>query len=229
MSQLDFVILFIYLITVTYVFLQMYKSLNDMYSVKAEPKKPLDEQLREDKFQDNLIEIKFPFDNRYEYGKLIRIPIEITNKSTEKPIYAKWDKSSITDFLGKSRRVVRVPASLTLDLIQDQAPSVIAPEKTLKEKLSAEDVFVREEEKVQIKEEPFIDFKKLKEKGNKAEKKKFVDFHEFYIPLPITLKLTLALYDPTFRGGDYRSCYLEFTLNFKKLPWYAGLPWNPMR
>jgi hypothetical protein len=227
MSQLDFLILFIYLITVIYVFLQMYKSLNDMYSVKAEPADPLDQQLRSQNFQDDLVEIKFPFDNRYEYGKLIRIPIEIKNNSPQ-PIYAKWDNSSITDFLGKSRRVLRVPASLTLDLLQDQAPSVIAPEKTLKEKLSAEDVFVREEENVKITEKPFIDFSALK-KGSKPEKKKYVDFHEFNIVLPIDLKLTLSLFDPVFRGGDYRLCYLRYTLNFRKLPWYSGLPWNPPR
>lgn len=231
MSQLDIVILVIYLICVAIIFVRIFDSLNDVYSVKLDDKKTktLNEQFEEQNFQADLIEIKFPFDNRYEYKKLIRIPVEITNKSTQQSIYAQWDKSSVTDFLKRSRRVVRVPSSLTLDLIQNQAPSVIAPEKTLKEKLNAEDAFEREPDKVTIVEKPIVDFEKLKASSSKPEKQKYTDFHDFRNPLPLELKLTLLFFDPAAGGDGYRPCYLQFTFEFQKRPWYAGLPFNPPR
>jgi hypothetical protein len=231
MSQLDVVILFIYLITVTIILMRVFKSFDDVYKIEVVPEPhSIEDQLQEKNIQD-LVGVKFDFENRYEFNKLETLSVSVTNKSQQHSIYVNWDDSSLTDFMGKSRRVVRVtPPGLSVDLFQPQAPSVIAPDRTLKEKITAEDVLEREGEgaTLKIKSNPVIDIFKL-QKGNKAEKKLYTDFTDFDKPLKLYMKLVMQLFDADYNGGGYRPYYLFVTFRLQQLPWYAGLPWNPKR
>lgn len=237
MTQFDVLVLVIYLIVVTIVLLRVFRSLNDVYQITVDDTPPnnqpsLKTQLEKQNLQDQ-VEIKFGFDNRYEYNKLDRIPIEIINKS-EHNIYVDWDECSLTDFVGKSRRVIRPPTDIAVTLFPTQAASAVAPGKALKEKLTTEDVLKREDDNnVTIKSQPVVDVSKLKG-GSKPEKALYTDFHEFGNPIYLYMRLVFRVFDPTSQRDDrddknYRFHSLVATFRLQKLPWYAGLPFNPKR
>ncbi len=232
MSLQDLITLLIYIVCIITVLNQIKESFNDEYTVTLD-KDVLKEQLETYNLQD-IVDVSFGFDKRYEFGKsdkLKQIGVTVKNKSKTHSVYVDWDQCAVTDLQGRSRRVTRLMPGTTLDLFQSQVFSTIAPETTLKEKVTAEDVLKRQEAKDNASvalemdvAEPLINFEAFgKEKDNKKKYTRFLA-HLETLDFSLTLALRLAGYTLA-NGKDFATVRCRFILT--KLPWQAGLPWNP--
>ncbi len=228
MTELDFVLLTVYLLCVTYVLYQVVDSFNDEFKIEFNG-----DDLKQHLETHNLSEILgvgFKFDSHYEFHTLKQLAISINNKSQNYPIYIDWDYCSLTDLDGRSRRVTRLPPGTTLDLSQIQVFSVIAPGRTLKEAIVAEDMLTRkgDDGAMDITKTIINLDKPDPKKSTKEQQKRYKDFMDMKEPLKFSLYLTMRLAGPnTSPTGDRTQIICEFTLT--KLDWTAGLPWNPRK
>ncbi|MGV0026425.1 hypothetical protein [Phormidesmis priestleyi] len=228
MTDLDFVLLTVYLLCVTFVLYKIVDSFNDEFKIELN-----DDDLKQHLATHNLTEIlsiSFKFDTHYEFDKLDRLAISINNKSQDSPIYIDWDYCSLTDLDGRSRRVTRIPPGNTIDLSQNQVFSVIAPGRTLKETIVAEDMLARKGDDGAMEIiKTIIDLNKPDKKASKKQKERYKEFVEGNIKLYFSLYLTLRLTGPNTISptGDRTQVICNFTLT--KLDWTAGLPWNPRK
>ncbi|HEY9601151.1 MAG TPA: hypothetical protein V6C85_06040 [Allocoleopsis sp.] len=133
MDSRNLLILTVYLIIVTYVFYQAYKSLGGQVVIELDSS-DLNQQLKE-KELDDIVTIKFKFRDSYRLGELTKLPIVIKNKSQEHSISVDWNVSSIIDFDNVTGRVIRLTPGLTA-LPQNQAVSILAPDQSIDEELS---------------------------------------------------------------------------------------------
>jgi hypothetical protein len=228
MTELDFVLFTVYLLCITYVFYQIVNSFNDEFRISLE-QDDLNQQLEVLNLKD-ILSVSFKFDTHYEFDKLKELAISINNKSQDYPIYVDWDYCSLTDLDGRSRRVTRLPPGTTLDLFQSQVFSVIAPGKTLKEKIASEDMLARKGDAgLMIVDKTLIDLSKPDpKKSSEAQRKRYKDFMDSKIELQFSLYLAMRLAGPnTAPTGDRTRLVCTFTLT--KLDWTAGLPWNPRK
>ena len=228
----DLLILIAYFVMLTAVMSKIINSFNDEYTVQLDEGE-LKQQLVEAKL-DEMVEISFKFDKRYEFGKddkLKQLSISVKNKSKNHSIYVDWDYCAMTDLDGRSRRVTRLAPGTTLDLFQEQVFSTIVPGTTLKENVTAEDVLKRKEPKddknVALEMEiskPLLDLMGLS-KGGDGAKKKFYRFKASMINLDFAFDLSLRVIGSSRPSSDRHLIHCKFIL--RKLPWQAGLPWNP--
>jgi hypothetical protein len=233
----DAILLTTYLVLIGVALFKIADSFNDEYIVKLD-EGHLKTQLEAQKLQD-VIGISCNFEKRYEMNKkekdnndkFKQFGINIENKSSTHSIYVDWDYCALTDLMGRSRRVTRLVPGSTLDLFQVQPFSSIAPKTTLKETITAEDVLKRNESKdspVALKievDKALLDFVALS-KGKDPEKKRYTRFDKQVDPLEIFLDLALRFIGPTHLIDGDRT-QIRCRLELKKLPWKAGLPWNP--
>ncbi|KAM3090309.1 hypothetical protein ACKFKG_29785 [Phormidesmis sp. 146-35] len=229
MTELDFVLLTVYLLCVTYVLYQIVDSFNDEFHIALN-----DDELKQHLAAHNLSEIlgvSFKFDSHYEFHTLKQLAISINNKSQDHPIYIDWDYCSMTDLDGRSRRVTRLPPGTTLDLSQTQVFSVIAPGRTLKEAIVAEDMLTRKgDDGAMDIAKTIINLEKPDpKKSTEAQRKRYKNFMEMKEPVKFSLYLTMRLTGPNTISptGDRTQVICTFTLT--KLDWTAGLPWNPRK
>jgi len=140
MTEQDFLILVIYILSLVFVYNNALESLQDIISVEFDASF-LQEQINTQELG-SLVAIKGEVGgNAIKDVKEVSLSIE--NKSSERSLYVVWDQSVINDFGKRSRRVIRLTPGVTLDLMQPQVYSAIAPGQTLKEKITAEDVLQR--------------------------------------------------------------------------------------
>lgn len=137
MPSLDVVILVIYLFTLIYVGYRAINNLEDRASVMMD-QGALKAQLEEQGLG-QAIAIKVPLKGQYGFEPISDLSVSITNMS-EVPFYVDWDRCTLTNFMGRSRRVIRITPTMNLDLSQAQIFSVAAPGQTLSERLVAEDM-----------------------------------------------------------------------------------------
>lgn len=228
MTELDFVLLTVYFLGVSYVLYQIVNSFNDELTIR----------LDDDDFKDYLksmnladaINITFRFDNRYEFDKLKGLAIRIENKSQQHPIYVDWDECVITDLDGRSRRVARTPPGGTLDTLQNQVFSVIAPGRTLREQISGEDQLARKGDNGLLEvSKTLIDFTKPNPKtSTPAQRQRYQDFMASRKDYELFLEIALRFVGQnTAITGDRTRVVCKFVIT--KLDWTAGLPWNPRK
>jgi hypothetical protein len=228
MTELDFVLLTVYFLGVSYVLYQIVNSFNDELTIRLEDD-DLKEQLTALNLQDS-IGFSFRFDNRYEFDKLKSLAIRIENKSANYPVYVDWDHCAMSDLDGRSRRVARTPPGGTLDLLQSQVFSVIAPSKTMREVISAEDQLTRKGESGPLEvTKTIVDFTKPNPKtSTKAQQERYRDFMASKRTLEVYLEVALRFVSANSGpGGDRTRVLCKFTIT--KLDWTAGLPWNPRK
>jgi hypothetical protein len=229
MTELDFVLLTIYLLCVTYVLYQIVDSFNDEFKIKFNEDN-FKQQLESHNLTD-ILSVSFKFDTHYEFDKLKQLAISINNKSQDYPIYIDWDYCSLTNLDGRSRRVTRIPPGSTIDLSQNQVFSVIAPGRTLKEIIVAEDMLARKGDDGAMEiAKTIIDLNKPDpKKSSETERRRYKEFVEGKIELQFSLYLTMRLTGPNTSSptGDRTQVICTFTLT--KLDWTAGLPWNPRK
>lgn len=210
MRNWDLLILVSYFISVTYIFYRAIKSIDKQLNIKLN-KDFLRTQLETQDLAD-LITIKFKLKDQYQTDKVQDLLINIENQSATASIAVDWDQSCLTDFEGRSRRVIRMMPGMTLDLFQPQVLSVIAPQQTLKERLTAEDILKRNDSGVLEMASPLFAPIKLQKASEKND--------HFYLKL--ILKVS-APPDSTYHGRTYAiSC--QFTVI--KLPWTDALDWK---
>jgi len=220
-------ILITYFVCIITALSKIKNSFNDEYTVTPD-EKTLKQSLAEQKLE-NMVGISFGFDKRYEFGKndkLRQFGINITNKSSTHSIYVDWDYCTMTDLGGRARRVTRLMPGTTLDLFQTQAFSAIAPGTTLKETITAEDVLKRKEskdDKVLVALGMEVDKPLLNFGG--VDKKKQARFVATLQTMEFFLDVAIRLVGPARSSSDHALIRCKFIL--QKLPWQAGLPWNP--
>ncbi|MBW4555128.1 MAG: hypothetical protein KME59_04160 [Trichormus sp. ATA11-4-KO1] len=225
----NLVILTLYIIGVAYVFNRMVESIDDQ--VKFEFKKDVvDEQLKEQNLQDK-IGISFKFKSSYPVDDLKDLSLSIENKSENIAIYVDWDNSSlVVEHSKQSRRVIRKSPDLTRDLAVPQSPSLIAPQKTLSETVTAEDVFVRDAVAgTYSATKPIIDITGLGKAGP-PQKKLYNDFMNEKKELAFSLQLVLRISEVRVGLAPGVNippmCIINCPFTIRKLPWTYALPWN---
>lgn len=228
MTELDFVLLTVYFLCVSYVLYQIVNSFNDEFTIRLE-QDDLDQYLEAHNLK-GTVGVSFRFDNRYEFDKLKQLAIRIQNKSDNYPIYVDWDYCVLTNLDGRSRRVARIPPGGTLDAFQNQVFSVIAPKRTLQELIAAEDQLSRKGDGGFLEvAKTVIDLSKPDPKrSTEAQRKRYRDFMASKISLEFYLEIALRLVGTnTAPTGDRTRVVCKLTMI--KLDWTAGLPWNPKK
>jgi hypothetical protein len=143
MTEQDLLILVIYILSLVFVYNNALDSLKDIISVEFDPAF-LQQQITTQELG-NLLSIKGEISGK-SIKALKEVSLTVENKSQERFLYVVWDQSVISDFNKRSRRLIRLTPGGTLDLIQSQAYSSIAPGQILKEKVTAEDILNRNKE-----------------------------------------------------------------------------------
>lgn len=227
MTELDFVLLTVYFLCVTYVLYQMVTSFNDEFTIWLD-QDHLNEQLDLLNLRET-VGISFKFENRYEFDQLKKLQIRIANKSKEQAIYVDWDYCAMTDQYEppRSRRITRGVAGNPNDVFPRQAFSAIAPGKTLMEDLFAEDMLIRKDGGSALQgDKTILDFSKPSKVASPAKKKLYQQFMNGEEMFKFDLYLVLRFMGfGASAGGDRVSIVCR--LNVRKLDWTAGLPWNP--
>ncbi|CEJ44174.1 hypothetical protein [Umezakia ovalisporum] len=222
----NLVILTIYIIGISYVFNRMVESIDN--KVKFEFKKAVvEEQLKTQNLQDE-IGISFKFQSSYPVDDLKYLSLSIENKSKDIAIYVDWDNSSlVVEHSKQSRRVIRKSPDLTRDLAVPQSPSLIAPQKTLSETVTAEDVLERDQTSgTYSATKPIINISGL----SKGQKKLYNDFMNGRKELQFSLQLVLRISEVRVGLAPGVNippmCIINCPFTIKKLPWTYALPWN---
>ena len=246
MNPVDPIILTAYVLCIAYFLYLIVDAFNDEFTIHLDADF-LRQQL-ENQNLESLIEISFKFDSRYEFDKLKQMVISIKNQAAYEPVddkphgislYVDWDYCAFTDLDGRSRRVTRLMPGTTVDLFQNQVFSTITPSSTLKETITAEDLLQRKGERKEGKldsgspvnleievTKPLIDLSKPGTKASAAAKERYARFMQRYTDLTFFLELAFRIVGPHRTvGGDRVYILCKFVMH--KLPWTAGLPWNP--
>ncbi|MFM7449674.1 MAG: hypothetical protein ACKO24_13890, partial [Leptolyngbyaceae cyanobacterium] len=237
----------IYLAVLALFLFRIVQAFNDEYLIdKKTAEDKVRANLEQQKLQ-QLVEIGFEFEKRYEFAKkniLKNFTINITNKSgSEQPqryaIYVDWDRCTLTDLENRSRRVIRCSPGKSIDLSQGQTSSTIAAGTFLKETITAEDTLTRKGERKDDKlptespmnlvveiTKPMIDLTPEKPSDSLKQKLKSFKSRKPDSDLSFSLDLALRVVGPdTPEGGKSYRIPCQFML--KKLSWKVGLPWNP--
>ncbi len=214
MSDTDLLIFTLYTIGIAFVIYKAITSVGEQVEIEFNANS-IKKQLA-DKNLENLMEIRFEFPPKCPLDDVRDLDISIKNNSTIQTIYVEWDRSCLINLNGRSQRIVRLAPGMTYDLLNPQVFSVIAPSKTLREKVTVETVLKRNSE---------------------------TDLFQVGGPLiikpraPITLppsfkfflRLVVRLSDPVRGVPNEQHYFLECEFTVTRLPWTANLPWNLKR
>ncbi|MDJ0796133.1 MAG: hypothetical protein QNJ51_04735 [Calothrix sp. MO_167.B12] len=228
-GDLDLLVLTVYIIGITYTFNRMVDSISDRMKIEFDPEKTIAEQLKQQELEEQL-EISFSLKGMYPIDEPNALSISIKNKSDDVAIYVDWDNSSIVGIDKRSRRVIRQSPDLIRDLAVPQIPSLIVPGKTLKESITAEDVFKRDKETGTYSPgDPIVNIPGLK-KGGKPQKKQYGDFMQRKEELKFSLDLVLRTSKTAYGVAQGQNvppvCIINCPFLIRKLPWTYALPWN---
>lgn len=212
MTEIDLLILVIYLICVFYVINRAINSLDARFTVQVN-QAGIAQQIQDQGIQDS-VSLLIPLAGRYtKPDQLQTLTLILNNRSSQQSIYVDWDHSSLTDFGTRSRRVIRLLSGMSPDLFQPQVLSVVAPGKTLQETFTAEDVLKGDSDSGSVKvAAPLVNLAQVKAP---AEPKEF------------TLRLILRLFDPVSGNDRIHIIYCQFVA--KRLPWTDALPWKHLK
>jgi len=210
-TEFQLLVLTVYIIGVSYVFYLMYDSLDQLITIEFE-NESLEEQLKQQHL-DEVLEVSFKLRDRYKPDEFQELLINIRNKSEHQSIYIDWDTNVLTDFGARSHRIIRIPPSQTLDLLQPQVFSITAPGQILEEKLTIENTLKRNIDEVLEITNPIFPPKNLKEAALNDRR--------------FTVRLILQVSEPAqgLRDGRLHALSCEFTV--KKTPWKQALAWKP--
>jgi hypothetical protein len=234
MTDLDLLILTVYIITVVYVLYQAINTLDDQTTVHFD-RNELDQVLEEQDLKD-LISLNFRFEDRYKFEEQPKkLSLSLENKSADKSFEVDWDHSSLTDFEGRSRRVIRLNPGKRFNLSEPQILSIVPPGKTLKEDFTAEDTLKMNIDGSLESASPIIDILKIEADSKKPTKRGeqmkqlYADFMEKRIDISFSLRLVVKMTAPLGEGKGDRPYVLPATFLIKKVPWSDALPFNPKK
>ncbi len=229
MSQLDLLILVVYTLTVIIVMVRAIESLDQKTKVEFKDAR-FKEKLEQYELADK-VTIKFGFEGRYSMSQQPnQLAITVENKSDD-IIYIDWDRSSIADLDGRSRRVIRLTPYGSPDLSKAQAYTVVAPGSSIKEAITAESSLTADETHPDILKptKPLLDIAGLQKAGEKSKDKKKLhkDFIEEKVSLtfPVWIVMQIGEISSVHRGD--RLYILPCDIVTTKVPWTDSLPWKP--
>ena len=187
------------------------------------------------------INVKFKFDKRYVFNlddaakdkQPKDLTITIENKSKNSSIFVDWESCSLTDQEGRSRRVIRLTPDKRLeDLSQRQVPSVVAPGRNLKEKITAEDLLKLNAESNTLEpSSPIININGLKKASENKRTPKFIkemyaNFINRKAPLKFSLYLSIQFSQIKTGVRDERWHVIRCDFEVEKRPWTDYLPYQ---
>lgn len=214
MDSRNLLILFIYLVCVSYVIYRAINSL-DREKVTIDPDQDsLNEQLEAKNLKDWL-DVQFIFAKRHKLEEMRQLLIQIKNKSQDTLIDIDWDHCSLSGIGKESQRVLRLPPST--NLAQPQIVSVVSPGKTIEQTLSTESV-IRSDSS-----EYLFNLAKVKSSSPKV----YTDFMTRKSPLRFSFSLALRVLEPSIRGDNYQTHVIDCVFFVNKVPWTDSLRWLP--
>jgi hypothetical protein len=225
----NLVILTLYIIGITYTFNQMVESIDDQVKLEFN-KSAVEDQLKEKNLQDK-IGISFSLKRTYSIEDPKELSMSIENKSEELAIYVDWDNCAFEEFDGTSRRVIRKSPDMTRDLAVPQTPSLIVPKKTLKEAVTSEAVFQRDQlTQTYTPKNPVANILKWKTSPVRAQRIEFNKFmsrkRNFEFSLDLVLRLAETNMGITHGINVPPLFVVKCPFTVRKLPWTYALPWN---
>ena len=229
MTDLDIVLLIIYLTCIVYVLLQMVSALFIEQVAITFDKQDLQSQLELQLLQE-VITIEFRMKPRYDRTALpSSVDIIIKNISQHQWVYLDWDYSCLISVDGESKRLVRVPPGSTFDLLSSQMFTVLSPGTRFKEKLSSEAALTRDPETGALKlDGALINLARLNK--DKLRRKRFMRLSRLLKePAKFYIRLVLRIEDKS-QGKSKTDFYTINNLFLvKKVHWVQQLPWNVPR
>jgi hypothetical protein len=223
----NLVVLTIYIIGVSYTFNRMIESIDDKVKYEFKSGK-VNEQLTEQNLKDQ-IGISFKFNSSYSLDDVKELQVSIENKSDNLAVYVDWENSTL-EYNKQSRRIIRISPYLTRDLAIPQTPSLITPQKSISEKVTAEDVLELDPVGgTYSAKKPLINIPGLS-KGGPPQKKLYNDFMNRGKELEFSLQLVLRVSEMRVGIAPGMNIPPMYVINcpftIKKLPWTYALPWN---
>jgi hypothetical protein len=228
MNAQDPIILTAYLLCIAFFLFKITEAFNDEFSIELDGD-ALKEALADQNLKD--LNFSFRFDKRYEFKKLKQLNLTVENKSSDYAVFIDWDHSAFTDLDMKARRVTRLMPGNTMDLFQEQVYSAIAPGTSLKEVITAEDLLKRKggDKPGDLEftvDKPLIDLSQPNPKKAAKAYERWDKFMRREKKLEFFLEVALRVVGPnTLPAGNPARIRCKFVM--EKLPWQAGLPWNP--
>ncbi|MEL6223159.1 MAG: hypothetical protein AAFR31_11020 [Cyanobacteria bacterium J06627_8] len=221
MSQLDLFILVVYTITVIIVVTRAIDSLDKKTTISFDDA-PFKEKLEQYGLADKLA-VKFAFDKRYALmDHPSKLSLTLENK-LEDAVYVDWDRSSIAEPGGRSRRAIRLTPYGSPDLSKAQVYTVIPPGSSVKETITAEGCLTSDSENPEILK-PTQSLMSMA--AVQKNKKLFGAFLAEKAALVYTVWLVVQTgeIESTQRGD--RLYVLPCNIVTKKVPWTDSLPWK---
>jgi len=212
MPSLDVVIVVVYLFTLAYVGYQAWNNMEDRAAMVLD-QAFLNQQLVEQGL-DQAIALKIPLKPQYGFEPIADLSLTLVNTSSA-PIYVDWDRCSLTNFSGRSRRVVRVTPSMNLDLSRPQVFSVVSPGNALTEKVIAEDMLKPGEGGALTIVAPLVDLKPL---GGLPEDKR--------LEFALRLVLRRVTENPYHNEDDLNYHSITCRFSARRVPWDENFPWR---
>ena len=211
--QSDLIVLAVHFISVIYIVFRAVKSLEGQVVIRFKQDE-LHKQLVAQELRDFIgIGFALPGKGVCPIEALTVLPIVITNQLAENSIFIDWDRSSFTNINSRAQRVIRLLPSRTLDLLNAQVPSVITPQRTLQEVVTAESSLSRpSDSNVLDVSGPLLDITTFQKKANAT--------HEFSLRLSIRVATTA---DP---APSHRRYILPCEFSLRKLTWQDVVPWS---
>lgn len=209
MTPLDALLLVLYGLVVYRVLTQAIEKLNKQAIVSLNQGQ-LNEELGSRELA-GMVAFNFGFKNPYSLTSALKmLAISIANTS-EQTLYIDWDRSSLTNFGGRSRRVIRLTPDKSPDLIRAQVLSVIPPGQVLQEVITAEDVLSRAAESDPLEPTGVI----VPIAGATEDN-----------PLRFYLCIWLVVQQASEGGNlEDRSYLIPAEFLIRKSPWTDALPW----
>jgi hypothetical protein len=239
---MDLIILFIYLIGVTYVLARAIGSLDDQTRMDFDKKRSnYDQQVTEKKFGDiplkDILEVGFsPEPVRYKFSEQPKfVQMTMRNKSDKLYIYVHWDDSSMTNYEARVRRVLRISPGVRLtDLTESQVPGIAPPMHALRDRMTTDESMALNKNNVFEATKPIVDLDELERRSKlRITPQKVKDMHLLFKerkePLVFTLFLRIEIVDPTANPKNSEFYVLTLSFALYKMPWLDHLPWSPKR
>ena len=223
MGTTDILILTVYFICVVYVLYQAFNSLEDRVIITLDSKAlkdALEAQLGQWRLENRIAVNVLPQGPR-PLGPLQDLTVTIQNSYPDIQIYIDWDRCSLSrpipvpkkPPLLLAQRIIHIIPTMTMDLFQNQASSVINPGEMLSAKLATEDVLGRNQDNQLIEQvEPLVNKLEVLA-GFSAEA------HRKY-----SLNLVLRLKRLTEQADEVIRILLPYTFTVKPLPGVDSLP-----
>lgn len=224
MGTTDIFILTVYFICVVSVLYQAFNSLEDKVAITLDSeasKVALEAQLEQWRLE-NRLNIKVGPQGSRPLGPLKNLIVTIQNDYSDIQIYVDWDRSSLTrpipvpkkPPLLLAQRIIHIIPTMTMDLFQHQASSVVNPGEKLSASVATEDILRRNKDNQIIEQvDPLV--KKLEQLAGFKE-----EAHRKY-----SLNLVLRLKRLTEQADEVARILLPYTFTVAMLPGRESLPY----